>query len=134
PGGADLHGRQLLLKDDTSRVSGTRTELVEGLIDRFPHIPREAVLKEDLLRTGIAFDPSALTDNLDGDVKPKSYFIFSFDQKTLPELGEAALRRPPEEIALTGGPYALRRTIISVRVNPDSPYWLVGRRLFLAGR
>ena len=99
-----------------------RTELVEGLMARFPHIPPEAVLKEDLLRTGMAFDDAALTDNLDGEVKPKSYFIFSFDQKPLTQLGEAARRRPPEEIALTGGPYALRRTIVSVRVNPDSPY------------
>ena len=100
-------------------MTQTRTELVEGLIARFPHIPREAVLKEDLLRTGMAFDDSALTDNLDGEVKPKSYFIFSFDQKPLAQLGEAARRRPPEEIALTGGPYELRRTIVSVRVNPD---------------
>ncbi|HEU0051642.1 MAG TPA: radical SAM protein [Longimicrobium sp.] len=103
-------------------MTETRTELVESLIGRFPHIPREAVLKEDLLRTGMAFDDSALTDNLDGEVKPKSYFIFSFDQKPLAQLGEAAKRRPPEEIALTGGPYELRRTIVSVRVNPDSPY------------
>src|SRR5262249_56586954 len=98
----------------------TRTGLVEDLIERYPDIPPEAVLKEDLLRTGIAFDESALTDNLEGEVKPKSYFIFSFDQKPLAELGAAALRRPPEEIALTGGPYELRRTIVSVRVNPDS--------------
>src|SRR5438046_7312614 len=89
---------------------------------RFPHIPPEAVVKEDLLRTGIAFDESALSDNLDGEIKPKSYFIFSFDQKPLAQLGEAAIRRPPEEVALTGGPYELRRTIVSVRVNPDSPY------------
>ena len=41
---------------------------------------------------------------------------------TLPELGTAALRRPPEEIVLTGGPYELRRTVVSVRVNPGSPY------------
>src|SRR5690348_1890862 len=95
-------------------------------MSRFPDIPPEAVLKEDLLRTGIAFDDAALTDNLDGEVKPKSYFIFSFDQKPLAELGAAAKRRPPEELALTGGPYALRRTIVSVRVNPDSPY-RVGR-------
>jgi len=95
---------------------------VERLMTSFPHVPREAVLKEDLLRTGIAFADSALTQNLDGDVKPKSYFIFSFDQKPLAQLGEAARRRPPEEIALTGGPYELRRTIVSVRVNPDSPY------------
>jgi hypothetical protein len=111
-----------------------RTALVEGLMARFPHIPREAVLKEDLLRTGIAFDASALTDNLDGEVKPKSYFIFSFDQKPLAELGEAALRRPPEEIALTGGPHDLRRTIVSVRVNPTSPYRVVGGELTLDGR
>lgn len=95
---------------------------VESMFARFPHIPREAVLKEDLLRTGIAFDASALTDNESGEVKPKSYFIFSFDHKPLKELGEAAVRRPPEEIALTGGPWDLRRTIVSVRVNPSSPY------------
>src|SRR4051794_37047489 len=103
-------------------ATGTRTELVEALMTRFPHIPREAVLKEDLLRTGIDFDDDALTDNLDGEVKPKSYFIFSFDQKPLAQLGEAAKRRPPEEIALTGGPHDLRRTIVSVRGNPDSPH------------
>ena len=100
----------------------SRTELVESLVSRFPVVPPEAVLKEDLLRTGIAFDGAALSDNLDGAVKPKSYFIFSFDQQPLAELGEAATRRPPEEIALTGGPYGLRRTIVSVRVNPASPY------------
>jgi hypothetical protein len=100
----------------------TRTDLVEDLMGRFPHIPPEAVIKEDLLRGGMGFDDSALTDNENGDVKPKSYFIFSFDHRSLPELGMAALRRPPEEIVLTGGPYGLRRTIVSVRINPDSPY------------
>ncbi|GAB3807430.1 radical SAM protein [Micromonospora zhanjiangensis] len=99
-----------------------RTDLIEDLMARFPHIPREAVIKEDLLRGGMAFDDSALSDNEDGEVKPKSYFIFSFDHRTLPELGTAALRRPPEEIVLTGGPYGLRRTVVSVRINPDSPY------------
>ncbi|WP_037825997.1 radical SAM protein [Streptomyces sp. NRRL B-1347] len=102
-----------------------RTELIEGLMQRHPLVPREAVIKEDLLRGGVAFDESALSDSANeasGDVKPKSYFIFSFDHGTLPELGAAALRRPPEEIVLTGGPYELRRTVVSVRVNPSSPY------------
>ena len=67
----------------STAAAESRTRLVEGLMERFSHIPREAVLKEDLLRTGICFDESALTDNLDGEVKPKSYFIFSFDQKPL---------------------------------------------------
>ena len=113
----------------------TRTGLLEDLIDRYPAVPPEAVLKEDLLRTGIAFDEGALTENLDGGVKPKSYFIFSFDQKPLTELGAAALQRPPEEIALSGGPWGLRRTIVSVRVNPASPYRVDGElRLSLEGR
>ncbi|MEH1129983.1 radical SAM protein [Micromonospora sp. CPCC 206061] len=117
----------------------TRTDVIEDLMGRFPHIPREAVLKEDLLRGGMAFDESVLTDGDDGAVKPKSYFIFSFDHRTLPELGEAALRRPPEEVVLTGGPYELRRTVVSVRVNPDSPYRVRAdadgvARLFLDGR
>jgi hypothetical protein len=109
-----------------SAVVATRSALLEELIARYPQVPPEAVLKEDLLRTGMAFDETALTDNLDGCVKPKSYFIFSFDQKPLAELGAAATHRPPEEIALTDGPYDLRRTIVSVRVNPGSPY-RVGR-------
>ncbi len=118
-----------------------RTAELEDLIERYSHIPPEAVLKEDLLRTGIAFDRSALTQNEAGEVKPKSYFIFSFDHRPLAELGDAALMRPPEEIALTGGVYDLRRTIVSVRVNPGSPYrvtrdpdgtlglWLEGSRM-----
>jgi hypothetical protein len=66
-----------------SATVGTRRELLEELIEQYPEVPPEAVLKEDLLRTGIAFDQAALTENLDGGVKPKSYFIFSFDQKPL---------------------------------------------------
>ncbi|GAB3960190.1 hypothetical protein GCM10027614_81400 [Micromonospora vulcania] len=116
-----------------------RTDLVEDLMSRLPQVPREAVIKEDLLRGGLAFDDAALTDNENGDIKPKSYFIFSFDHRTLPELGTAALRRPPEEIVLTGGPHGLRRTVVSVRTNPDSPYRVRADsdgllRLFLDGR
>ena len=135
PGLGRFRCRFLLRTDFMS----SRTELLESLITRFPAVPVEAVLKEDLLRTGIAFHPAALTNNEQGEVKPKSYFIFSFDQKTLPELGEAAVRRPPEEVALTGGPYELRRTIVSVRTNPESPYHVArdrdgGLSLSLDGR
>ena len=104
----------------TAVAPDTRRALVESLVERYPDVPPEAVLKEDLLRTGIAFDDAALSDNLDGEVKPKSYFIFSFDQKPLTELGEAALRRPPEEVALTGGPFGLRRTIVLVLTSSSS--------------
>ncbi len=41
------------------------------------------------------------------------------------ELDDAHKWRAPEEIALSGGPLHLRRTIVSVRLNPASPYRVV---------
>jgi hypothetical protein len=54
----------------TAVTPDTRRALVESLMEAYPDVPPEAVLKEDLLRTGIAFDEEALSDNLDGEVKP----------------------------------------------------------------
>ena len=95
-------------------------EEVDRLSGEFPDLPIEAILKEDLLRQGIAFSDAALRAS--ADTKPKSYFIFSFDRRPIEdmELGESS--RAPEEIALSGGPRGLRRTIVSVRIAPDSPY------------
>ncbi|MBI4196909.1 MAG: radical SAM protein [Deltaproteobacteria bacterium] len=83
-------------------------------------IPLEAVLKSDLLRLGVSFSQEALKASQ--DQKPKSYFIFSFDRVSQKELSEMEKKGSPEEIALVGGPYHLKRTIVSVRLNPDSPY------------
>ena len=84
-------------------------------------LPLEAVFKEDLLRLGVQFTAAAL--RLAARAKPKAYFIFSFDMVPLSELPAAALHAP-EEMALVGGPHGLRRTIVSVRLNPRSPYWV----------
>jgi hypothetical protein len=117
-----------------SATVGTRTELLEELVARYPQIPPEAVLKEDLLRTGMAFDESALTDNLDGGVKPKSYFIFSFDQKPLTELGAAATQRPPEEIALTAAPGSCAARSSRCASTPTRPTASRGSRTGYASR
>lgn len=93
---------------------------LERLCAQCPDLPREALLKTDLLRLGVAFTPAAL--QITALAKPKSYFIFSFDRKTQQELTPAERRAAPEELALVGGPWGLRRTIVSVRLNPDSPY------------
>ena len=90
------------------------------LKDRFSDLPFEAVLKTDLLRQGIAFSSEAL--KACAAAKPKSYFIFSFDRVPQKSLSEMERRAVPEEIALIGGPHDLKRTIVSVRVNPNSPY------------
>jgi hypothetical protein len=98
-------------------------------IERHPSLPAEAVIKADLLRRGINFADAALIPPLGAEAdpkhQPKSYFIFSFDMVKQSELDEAHKWRAPEEIALTDGPLDLRRTIVSVRLNPESPYQVV---------
>ncbi|HEY7780043.1 MAG TPA: radical SAM protein [Ktedonobacterales bacterium] len=111
----------------------TITEL-EAECARHPTLPREAVLKSDLLRTGIHFEPGALIRAAGGpgdpparEHQPKSYFIFSFDMVPQKQLDETEKWHAPEEIALSGGPFDLRRTIVSVRLNPASPYRVAPR-------
>lgn len=115
----------------TTQQTSRRDEL-EAQFARHPSLPREAVLKSDLLRTGIRFDKDALIRTVEAgedavptparEHQPKSYFIFSFDMVPQKQLEEAEKWHAPEEVALSGGPYALRRTIVSVRLNPASPY------------
>ncbi len=88
--------------------------------NEFSDLPFEAIVKTDLLRLGISFTPQALEASKAS--KPKSYFIFSFDRAMQKDLSFAEKRSAPEEIALLGGPYDFKRTIVSVRINPDSPY------------
>ncbi|MBI1908800.1 MAG: radical SAM protein [Deltaproteobacteria bacterium] len=94
--------------------------MMDTLIKSFGDLPPEAILKTDLLRLGIAFTEEAL-QRMSGK-KEKSYFIFSFDRVLQKELSPLEKTAAPEEIALTGGPYDLKRTIVSVRLNPHSPY------------
>lgn len=88
--------------------------------DRYKTLPREAILKTDLLRQGLKFSNQAL--EICAQYKAKSYFIFSFDRVPQNELSELQKKATPEEIALTGGPWDLKRTIVSTRINPKSPY------------
>jgi hypothetical protein len=95
-------------------------DAVLRLATRFQDLPLEALFKEDLLRLGVAFTAPAL--QWCARFKPKAYFIFSFDLVPLDAMAQGENLRAPEEIALVGGPHGLRRTIVSVRVNPNSPY------------
>lgn len=110
-------------------------ETLETAFTRHPSLPREAVIKADLLRLGVRFAPGALVRpagageaaGASREHQPKSYFIFSFNMAPMAQLDEEQKWRAPEEIALSGGPYDLRRTIISVRLNPRSPYQVAPR-------
>lgn len=86
----------------------------------FPDLPVEVLIKEDLLRLGISFSTDAL--RYCASFKTKSYFIFSFDMVPIDEMNQQENLRAPEEIQLVDGPWNLRRTTVSVRVNPSSPW------------
>lgn len=99
--------------------AGRQAELA-ALAQRYDDLPREALLKEDLLRIGLHFEEPAL--RFAADFKTKSYFIFSFDLVPIAEMQGAENLRAPEEIRFQGGPAGLRPTVVSTRVNPASPY------------
>jgi hypothetical protein len=104
---------------------GAAVELARA-VKLYEDLPVEALVKEDLLRQGVAFSGAALRQA--ERAKSKSYFIFSFDRIPISEMQRDEHQRAPEEIALEGGPWQLRRTIVSVRVNPKSPYTVEMRR------
>jgi hypothetical protein len=93
---------------------------VEDLAASYPDIPLEAIVKEDLLRRGMAWEPEAL--HVAASFKRKAYFIFSFDMVPISEMGQQEHSKAPEEIRLIGGNYNFQPVIVSVRLNPDSPY------------
>jgi hypothetical protein len=93
---------------------------VEELAARYPDIPVEAIFKEDLLRRGMSWSSPALT--VAARFKRKAYFIFSFDMVPIAQMGQDENTRAPEEIRLAGGPFRFQPVIVSVRLNPASPY------------
>jgi hypothetical protein len=93
---------------------------IEGLSERYPDIPIEVIVKEDLLRRGMAWTPEAL--DIAASYKHKAYFICSFDMVPISEMGQREHLKAPEEIRLEGGAYHFRPVIVSVRLNPASPY------------
>jgi len=97
-----------------------RQDEIEALRERYPRVPPEAFFKEDMLRLGISFSEDALC--VSSGFKPKSYFIFSFDLEPISELRQREDLRAPEEVAVSGGRFGLRRTVVSVRINSSSPY------------
>lgn len=86
--------------------------------DRYSDLPIEAYFKQDILRQGVGFSTSAFQG---AEYKTKDYFIFSFDRVALKDMNGENWKAP-EEIRISKGIYDLKRTVISVRINPASPY------------
>ena len=94
--------------------------VLEQAFADYETLPKEAILKQDILREGLAFTPDSL--RVAGGYKPKDYFIFSFDLVPITSMQQDENLKAPEEIKIFGGLWQLANTIVSVRVNPSSPY------------
>jgi len=106
----------------------TRTDELENYFNRFPDVPREVIIKEDLLRMGVGFSDAAVEAAKNSPVVRGTLFT---------ELREKADRlkgiKVPDEIHLISGPYGLKRTVVANRINSTSPYLVdvVDSRLML---
>ncbi len=102
---------------------------LEDFRERYSNLPFEAILKQDILRQGIQFDPASLQGK---KFKKKDYFIFTFDHVALEEQSQSIRFQMPEEIRIKGGHWNLLPTIVSVRNNSNSPYIVKNHEDYLA--
>jgi len=99
--------------ESSSRV--TRMDYLEGLFKRYPDVPKEVIVKEDMLREGFHFTEAALNF----DPKRKTYHLFSWDQSTIEEIGTVDSKAPvklPDIIDVDRGAYGLRRMRMRPRI------------------
>jgi hypothetical protein len=98
----------------------TEQKILEFYFDRYPEVPLEVIIKEDLLRLGIKFTDAAM--KAAKGCRLKSYFLFSYDRIAHDEMGKDETYRVPEDIVFSGGPYNLKRTVVRVSVGSATPY------------
>lgn len=97
-----------------------RQEELEQYFERYPDVPREAIIKEDVLRMGVRFSDSAM--QLAVGARPRTYYIFSYDRTNLNDMVRDESMLAPEEVRILGGCWELRPTLISARIEYNSPY------------
>ncbi|MFC1814363.1 radical SAM protein [Thermodesulfobacteriota bacterium] len=90
--------------------------------NRYPDVPKEVILKEDILNHGLKFSDEAL-EAAKGS-KVKSYRLFTYDKVSYDQLQKREAFKAPEDIVIGGGTYGLRKTTVTVRLNPNSPYFV----------
>ena len=93
---------------------------LEVYFDKYPDIPLEVIVKEDLLRLGLKFTEAAM--EAARGCRLKSYFLFSYDRISHDEMEQDEGSRVPEDIDFFGGPYGLKRTVVRVSIGANTPY------------
>jgi len=102
-------------------VATAPTEVtLETYSRKYPDIPPEVILKEDLLRLGLAFSDAAM--EAARGCRTQAYYLFSYNISEHSAMKEGATTAAPEDIIFRGGPFGLRRTWVRVVLNAESPY------------
>src|SRR5207249_6267541 len=100
-------------------ISRTLGEL-ENYLSSYSDLPREIILKHDLLRVGHWFTDAAL--ELASDALVKSYRLFSYDLMPMKDMQRKEHRKITEWFMMRGGPYGLRPVTVQTTLNSKSPY------------
>ncbi len=102
-----------------SEARRTLSEL-ESYYQSYSDLPREIVLKHDLLRGGHWFTDAAL--QLCSEALVKSYRLFSYDLMPMKDMQRKEHRKIPEWFMMRGGPYSLRPVTVQTTLDSKSPY------------
>ena len=91
----------------------TTLPTVETYAKKYPDIPKEVILKEDLLRLGLNITKDAM--ELSKGCREQAYYLFSYNISSHDELADGVSTAAPEDIRFHGGPYGLRPTSVRGR-------------------
>jgi hypothetical protein len=93
---------------------------LEQYFRRFPDVPREVIVKIELLSRGHWFTDAALAVTNGSLVK--SYRLFSYDLVPMDQFKRNEAHQVPEWFYLFQGPYDLRTVVVQTTLDPSSPY------------
>ena len=93
---------------------------LENYFASYKDLPREIVLKHDLLRVGHWFTDEAL--ELASKALVKSYRLFSYDLMPMKDMKRKEPRKIPEWFTIRRGMYGLRPMSIQTTLDSTSPY------------
>lgn len=103
-------------------VTKPATPTVELYAKKYPDVPLEVILKEDLLRLGMTVTPAGLAAAK--GKRQQAYYLFSYNISEHGDMGEDMSTGAPEDILFHDGPYRFRTTSVRVVLNGASPYAL----------
>ncbi|MBM4188863.1 MAG: hypothetical protein FJ206_16280 [Gemmatimonadetes bacterium] len=93
---------------------------IDAYTKKYPGVPAEAILKEDLLRLGMTFTDAAM--EAAKGCRTQAYYLFSYNISAHGDMKKGVSTAAPEDIVFRGGPHGLKRTSVRVVLNAASPY------------